>query len=189
LAGLNAAATLGKAGLAPIVLEASDGVGGRVRTDRVDGFLLDRGFQIFLTGYPEAKATLDFEALQLQPFYAGAKVWFGGSFHTVADPLRHFVDGLLSLGNPIGSAADKINVGVFRLKSLLGPLDAILDKPETTTLERLKVRQQGLLRIMLSQVKQQFRVFRVTCSARSQRIAGSSRSTFFCHQPCLLQFL
>jgi len=110
-----------------------------VRTDKVDGFLLDRGFQIFLTGYPEAKATLDLEALQLQPFYAGAKVWFGGSFHTVADPLRHFVDGVLSLGNPIGSVADKINVGVFRLKSLLGPLDAIFEQPETSTLERLKV--------------------------------------------------
>lgn len=50
LAGLNAAATLRKAGLSPIVLEASDGVGGRVRTDKVDGFLLDRGFQIYLTG-------------------------------------------------------------------------------------------------------------------------------------------
>jgi phytoene dehydrogenase-like protein len=50
LAGLNAARTLRNAGLKPIVVEASDGVGGRVRTDKVDGFLLDRGFQIYLTG-------------------------------------------------------------------------------------------------------------------------------------------
>jgi hypothetical protein len=50
LAGLNAARTLRKAGLNPVVLEASDDVGGRVRTDNVDGFLLDRGFQIYLTG-------------------------------------------------------------------------------------------------------------------------------------------
>lgn len=50
LAGLNAARTLRKAGLSPVILEASDGVGGRVRTDVVDGFLLDRGFQIYLTG-------------------------------------------------------------------------------------------------------------------------------------------
>lgn len=71
LAGLNAAAVLRKRGLAPVILEAGDGVGGRTRTDVVDGFLLDRGFQIFLTGYPEARETLDFEALQLQPFYAG----------------------------------------------------------------------------------------------------------------------
>jgi phytoene dehydrogenase-like protein len=74
LAGLNAAAVLRKKGLAPVILEAGDAVGGRTRTDVVDGFLLDRGFQIFLTGYPEARETLDFEALQLQPFYAGERV-------------------------------------------------------------------------------------------------------------------
>jgi uncharacterized protein with NAD-binding domain and iron-sulfur cluster len=72
LAGLNAAAVLRKRGLSPVILEAGDAVGGRTRTDNVDGFLLDRGFQIFLTGYPEARETLDYEALQLQPFYAGA---------------------------------------------------------------------------------------------------------------------
>lgn len=48
--------------------------GGRVRTDKVNGFLLDRGFQIFLTSYPEARAALDYDALQLKPFYAGALV-------------------------------------------------------------------------------------------------------------------
>eukprot|EP00882_Tetradesmus_deserticola_P030382 GHRQ01034105.1.p1 GENE.GHRQ01034105.1~~GHRQ01034105.1.p1 ORF type:complete len:206 (+),score=38.72 GHRQ01034105.1:308-925(+) len=141
LAGLNAAAVLRKRGLKPVILEAGDDVGGRTRTDKVDGFLLDRGFQIFLTGYPEARQTLDFEALQLQPFYAGARVWYNGQFHTVADPLRHFVDGLMSLSNPIGSVGDKVNVGLFRLKALLGPLDAIFDKPETTIVERLRVRK------------------------------------------------
>jgi hypothetical protein len=71
---------------------------------------------------------------------AGARVWYNGQFHTVADPLRHLVDGLLSLTNPIGSVADKVNVGLFRFKTLLGPLDAIFEKPETTILERLRVR-------------------------------------------------
>ncbi len=55
----------------------------RVRTDKVDGFLLDRGFQIFLTSYPEVQASLDYPALDLKPFYAGAKVWWQGSFHQV----------------------------------------------------------------------------------------------------------
>jgi hypothetical protein len=55
---------------------------------RLDGFLLDRGFAIFLTGYPEAQRTLDYDALSLQPFYAGADVRFEGDFHRVADPLR-----------------------------------------------------------------------------------------------------
>ncbi|KAG2482905.1 hypothetical protein HYH03_018187 [Edaphochlamys debaryana] len=138
IAGLSAAVELQKAGASPLVLEASDGVGGRSRTDVVDGFLLDRGFQIFLTGYPECQTALDYEALQLQPFYAGALVWSGGAFHRVADPLRHFTDGLASLPNPIGSVGDKINVGIFRLKCLLGSLDEMLARPETTTLERLR---------------------------------------------------
>ena len=54
------------------LLEATPTTGGRVQTDEVDGFLLDRGFQIFLTSYPEAKKMLDYNALNLQPFYAGA---------------------------------------------------------------------------------------------------------------------
>ena len=49
LAGLACAQDLTRAGVECTVLEASDGVGGRVRTDAIDGYLLDRGFQILLT--------------------------------------------------------------------------------------------------------------------------------------------
>jgi phytoene dehydrogenase-like protein len=71
--------------------------GGRLRTDVVDGFLLDRGFAIFLTGYPEAQKVLDYDALDLQPFYAGADVHFEGAFHRLADPLRHPIVGARGL--------------------------------------------------------------------------------------------
>ncbi len=74
VAGLTAALKLSQAGLQVQLHEASDSVGGRVRTDEVDGFLLDRGFQIFLTSYPEARDVLDYDALDLKPFYAGASV-------------------------------------------------------------------------------------------------------------------
>ena len=63
LAGLTCAGDLSRAGLEVTVVEASDGIGGRIRTDRVDGFLLDRGFQILLTGYPQVKKRLDLDAL------------------------------------------------------------------------------------------------------------------------------
>ena len=63
-----------KGGLSFQVFEASDGVGGRVRTDRVEGFLLDRGFQVLLTAYPEARRVLDYDALHLRPFYPGALI-------------------------------------------------------------------------------------------------------------------
>jgi phytoene dehydrogenase-like protein len=71
MAGLACGLELHKAGVNFAILEASDGVGGRVRTDQVDGFLLDRGFQIFLTSYEEAQAMLDYTVLDLKPFYAG----------------------------------------------------------------------------------------------------------------------
>ena len=140
LAGLCAAKRLTEAGVDFILLESSDGVGGRLRTDVVDGFLLDRGFAIFLTGYPEARKTLDYDALDLQPFYAGADVFLDGKFHRVADPLRHPVAALKSLlpSHPIGSAVDKILVGVVRLRSLLGDCYEQLEAPETSIASRLK---------------------------------------------------
>jgi phytoene dehydrogenase-like protein len=117
-------------------------VGGRARTDvHPEGFLLDRGFQIFLTGYPEAKRVLDYDDLDLKPFYAGALVRYRLTWHRVADPFRHPLDGLLSLlpSNAVGTPIDKVNVGIFRLKCVLGgSLEALLKaEPERATRERL----------------------------------------------------
>ena len=68
LAGLAAARQIKSRGRSVIVIEAQDGVGGRVRTDKVDGFLLDRGFQVLLTAYPELKTQIDMSALDLKMF-------------------------------------------------------------------------------------------------------------------------
>lgn len=140
IAGLSCGLRLHKAGIPFSILEASDGVGGRVRSDRLQGFTLDRGFQIFLTSYPEAKAALDYTELDLKPFYAGALVHYNKKFHKVADPLRHPLDGALSLfSTDTGSVKDKVTVGAVRLKSQVGSVDRILQRNETTTLDRLKV--------------------------------------------------
>ena len=88
LAGLNCARTLVAAGRSVVVIEASDGVGGRVRTDVVDGVRYDRGFQVMLTGYPELAANVDLDALALQPFSPGVTVRHDGKFTRVADPTR-----------------------------------------------------------------------------------------------------
>src|SRR4029434_9293365 len=74
LAGLRCARRLQDQGVAVTVLEAGDGVGGRVRTDRVEDFLLDRGFQVLLTAYPEAAEALDYGGLELHPLQPGAGV-------------------------------------------------------------------------------------------------------------------
>jgi phytoene dehydrogenase-like protein len=110
LAGLACARELHRRGASFRVLEASDGVGGRVRTDLVDGFRLDRGFQIYLTGYAEGRQVLDLAALNLKPFARGALVRNGGRFHRVADPRSAPLAALRSLFNPIGSVADKLKL-------------------------------------------------------------------------------
>lgn len=107
LAGLACARRLTKAGVSCIVLESSDGVGGRARTDTLEGFQLDRGFQVFLAGYPEAGRTLDYDALDLKPFYPGAIIRRAGRFHRMCDPWKRPQDLLSTVFSPIGSFTDK----------------------------------------------------------------------------------
>ncbi|CAM8987121.1 unnamed protein product [Rhodiola kirilowii] len=138
LAGLAAATRLNSDNVPFLLIEASDAVGGRVRTDFLDGYTLDRGFQIFITGYPEAQNLLDYQSLNLRKFYSGARVYYNNRFHTVADPIRHFTDSIQSLTNPIGSVADKLLIGATRLKLLLTSDDQILTAEETTTIDLLQ---------------------------------------------------
>ena len=137
LAGLNCARRLAEDGVTSLILEASDGIGGRVRTDHLDGFLLDRGFQVFLTAYPEARRALDYEGLSLKPFYSGALVRAGGRLTKFADPFRHPLDGFLTLFSSVGTVADKLRVGKLRLKVNEGAVEELFRRPETTTLEAL----------------------------------------------------
>ena len=68
LSGLSAGLHLQRQGFSVKIIEASDRAGGRIKTDIIDGFRLDRGFQVLLTSYPEAKMLLDYEALELKNF-------------------------------------------------------------------------------------------------------------------------
>lgn len=138
LAGLSCARHLHQKGVAFQIVEASDGVGGRVRTDEVEGFLLDRGFQVLLTAYPEARRVLDYEALALRSFYPGALVWWHGRFHKVADPWRKPLDGLRSIANPVGTFADKLRVGSLRRRVREGPVARLFRQPATTTEQALR---------------------------------------------------
>ncbi len=114
LAGLSCAVTLYEAGHDVRVLEASNGVGGRVRTDRVDGFTLDRGFQVALTAYPELHRQIDMDALHLQAFDPGALVWRDGRGHEVSDPFRKPASVASTVRAPIGGLADKARIGLLR---------------------------------------------------------------------------
>ncbi len=85
-AGLACARTLAAAGVVPVVLERDTAPGGRIRTDEVDGFLLDHGFQVLPRAYPEARRLLDLDRLELHDFARGAIVRSDGRFRRVSDP-------------------------------------------------------------------------------------------------------
>ncbi|MGI9608629.1 MAG: NAD(P)/FAD-dependent oxidoreductase [Acidimicrobiales bacterium] len=137
LAGLAAAVTLVEEGNDVVVLEASDGVGGRVRTDRVDGYLLDRGFQILLTGYPAAREILDYDALDLRRFHAGSRVQLDGERVLLSDPLRRPADLLDTVQAPVGTPIDKARLLMWRRKVMEGSIDQLLGRGEVTTHARL----------------------------------------------------
>ena len=97
LAGINCARNLEKAGHDYRLLEATGRLGGRMKTDEYRGFLLDHGFQVFLSAYPEAMQVLDYERLELQPFMPGSIIRINQSFQKVVDPANQPFQALGSL--------------------------------------------------------------------------------------------
>ena len=112
IAGLTCAKYLKDRGIQSLILEASDGVGGRVRTDVHEGFLLDRGFQILLTAYPEAQQLLDYELLDLQAFKSGALIRDGknNNFSILGNPFKEPSKIWSSLTSNVGTLTDKMRV-------------------------------------------------------------------------------
>jgi phytoene dehydrogenase-like protein len=138
LTGLNAARTVARAGRSVVVCEASDGIGGRVRTDVVDGFLVDRGFQILNTSYPALQAAVDLEALDLRPFVPGAAVRTeDGRLHRVADPRRRPTWGPRTALTGLLAAREKLGIAAYTLRSLLVPPSRQSRAPERSAAEDL----------------------------------------------------
>ena len=140
LAGLACARILTAAGVPVTVLEASDGVGGRVRSDHVDGWTLDRGFQILLTAYPEVDRWFDLAALDLREFVPGATIWCGDRFRSVSDPRRAPGDLLTTLVGPIGSPLDRLRLLRLLVSVRRGEARSLLRRPDRTTAEEIAER-------------------------------------------------
>ncbi len=138
VAGLSCALYLQQAGVRATLIEAGDAVGGRVRSDMVDGFTLDRGFQIFLTSYPEAKPLLDYDALRLGAFVPGAAVWLGERFDRAADPLRAPRYTLSTATTTLATTADKVALGRLWLRLRAMDFDELLHEPEQSTRDYLR---------------------------------------------------
>ena len=140
LAGLACARHLSQQGVEVLLLEAGDAVGGRVRTDVVDGMLLDRGFQVHNTGYPEAQQVLNHAALDLQAFAAGALVRLGDRLHRIGDPRSVPTWAPATVLSPIGSLKDKVLIAKLAVEAALLSPESLLSRPETTTYAALRAR-------------------------------------------------
>jgi predicted NAD/FAD-dependent oxidoreductase len=139
LAGLTCARRLEQSGRSALIVEASDDIGGRVRTDEVDGFLLDRGFQVFLEAYPQAQHFLDYDSLDLKSWKRGALIWTGHKFEYFGDPRHNPAGGLKSALADIGGFSDKARlVKLWTRLEILGGAGVSDERKPQSTLEALR---------------------------------------------------
>ena len=133
VSGLVAAQVLENKGYHPIILEASDRAGGRVKTDIKKGFQLDHGFQVLLSSYPAAQKYLDFKALKLQKLKPGAVIFKKGKQQIIGDPLRDISVLFSTLFSGIGTLSDKFKIFQLNLKLKNKSIEAIFSSNEIST--------------------------------------------------------
>ena len=138
LAGLACGRRLQHSEIPYLILEADDRIGGRLKTDQLDGFILNHGFQVLQTAYPEARRVLDYDGLALRSFAPGAIVRVEGRFHRIADPRRHPRDWWSTLTAPIGTAADRLRMVQLALNVRRGSTSRIFERPDMPTMEFLR---------------------------------------------------
>jgi protoporphyrinogen oxidase len=136
IAGLTCAKYLKDRGIEALVLEASDSVGGRVRTDEIDGFTLDRGFQVFLTSYPEAEKLLIYKDLNFKKVPSGARIRNGNDFFVMPNPLKNILTASQALFSPVGGIFDKLRI--LQLNLEIQNVAEPNTKSDETTIEFLK---------------------------------------------------
>ncbi|MEX1118121.1 MAG: NAD(P)/FAD-dependent oxidoreductase [Terrimicrobiaceae bacterium] len=126
LAGLTCGKVLHEAGADYCVLDSSDAVGGRVRSDRHHGMILDRGFQVLLDSYPTLRRHGNLKTLKLQPFDSGALLWDAGQFWKLRNPFRHPLSAPETAFGQAFPLADKVRLGKIALTALARSDQALL---------------------------------------------------------------
>mmetsp|Transcript_539 Transcript_539/g.1068 ORF Transcript_539/g.1068 Transcript_539/m.1068 type:complete len:530 (-) Transcript_539:103-1692(-) len=124
-----------------LLLESDSAVGGRVRSDFTDdGFILDRGFAVFIEEYPQSKKMLDYDALGLKQFLPGARVKLLGreKLACVSDPLRRRRDIFRAIASPVGTPLDKLRLLPLFYLVMTKSIDELFAMEETDTLTCLK---------------------------------------------------
>lgn len=174
LAGLTCASTLARLGLSYKLIEAQPTLGGRIQTDAVDGFLLDRGFQVLLSSYEEAQMQLAWEDLELEAFDKGAILHTKeGNFYPMLDPTKHPTELLTTMQAPIGGFATWWRLMALRLRLAFSSEEALLREPEQTTqayLEKQVFSQEAINRFFRPFFGGVFLETELTTSARKFKL-------------------
>lgn len=138
ISGLACAKYLMKSGIDFLVLESGQNIGGRIKSDNVDGFILDRGFQVLQTAYPEARRQLDYKKLGLKSFSPGVAVKVNGNLFYLSDPVRRPQELWNTLTSPIGSFTDRLRIlKLFAENRIKGP-GGIFELPDISTVDFLR---------------------------------------------------
>jgi phytoene dehydrogenase-like protein len=154
LAGLAAARRLDRAGVEWLLVEASDRIGGRVATDIIDGWRLDRGFQVLNTAYPRLPALVDIDALDMRYFTAGVLVRRGGELQRLGNPLHDPIGAAMSLTSSVGTLSDRLKFAALATRCATLPAARLLEAREMTTQDML--RKAGLSHRMIEEVLRPF---------------------------------
>jgi phytoene dehydrogenase-like protein len=154
LAGLAAARRLDRAGVEWLLVEAADRIGGRVTTDVVDGWRLDRGFQVLNTAYPRIPALIDLDGLDMRYFTSGVLVRRGGDLHRLENPLRGPLAAPQTLTSGVGTLSDRLKFAALATRCATMPAARLLKERETTTQEML--RRAGISHRMIEEVLRPF---------------------------------
>ena len=151
LSGLRCAAILHEAGFDVQVYEKADRIGGRMMTDKVNGFLLDHGFHVMQSAYPTSKRAFDFQKLGAQAFEPGAVVVQHkkgkAKFWRLADPFRRPIQGLAGGLNGFASQFDLLRVARLRHSVRRGNLERVFEgeDKETSTMLRKRGFSQSMI--------------------------------------------
>lgn len=138
ISGLSCARHLMKAGKSFLILEANNRIGGRIKSDIIDGFILDQGFQVLQTAYPEARRQLNYDNLDLKPFSPGVAVRVNKKFFYISDPVRRPQDLLDTLTSPIGTIADRLRILRLFAGNRVKGASNIFESPDLSTIEFLR---------------------------------------------------
>ena len=138
ISGLACAKHLMASGKNFLILEAGNSVGGRIKSDVFEGFILDRGFQVLQTAYPEARRQLDYNELDLKPFWPGVAVRVDRKLFYISDPIRRPQDLWSTLTSPIGTIADRLRILQLFIENRFRGSTGIFKSTDTSTIEFLK---------------------------------------------------